>query len=380
MVDLPILYHKSKTGNLIQWQIEIQGDEIITTYGLVEGQKQEARKRAFPKNLGKKNATTGESQALLEAAAMHKFKLDRKYSLTPEEAVEPLELPMLAYDIAKVKKITYPLDIQPKLDGVRCLAKWESDEIVLMSRSGKPYDIPHIKAALEEFLPKNRKFDGEVYRHGLTFQEIVTLVKKNREESASLEFHVYDCLIEEQEDRQWSDRYKDLCETFGFAIDPGPIKLVPTWTAANEEVKNELYAQCIESGYEGAMARLHNGIYQYGYRSRELLKIKDFKDGEYNIVDAYEGVGKFEGCITWVCDVGDGRTFGVCPKGSLDEKKAWWRQWCSDKEMFIGRSYKVKYFELTDDGIPRFPIGLGFRDEKDLSHPENGGDEEGDVY
>jgi len=369
-----ILYHKSKAGSLYSWQIEVQGDEIVTTYGLIDGQKQEARKRAYPKNVGKKNETSGENQAFVEAKAMHKFKLDRKYSLTPDEAEEPLELPMLAHDFDKIKKVVYPLDIQPKLDGVRCLAKWEGDEIILMSRSGKLYDVPHIAATLKEFLPRGTKFDGEIYVHGMTFQEIVRLVKKNREDSNRLEFHVYDCPIDDAEDRGWSDRYKDLCGTFGLALDPGVIKLVPTWTANNEEEKNDLYVRCVEDGYEGAIARFHKGLYQYGYRSRELLKIKDFKDGEYTIVDAYEGVGKFEKCITWVCDVGDGRTFGVCPKGSLEEKKTAWTAWCTDKTIFIGQSYKVKYFELTDEGIPRFPIGLGFRASEDMSNPESGED------
>lgn len=368
------LYHRSKTGAIVQWNISVEGDEIVTSYGQVGGQLQEARKRALPKNVRKKNETTGEEQAYVEAKAMHKFKLDRKYSLTPDEAQEPLELPMLAHDFDKVKKITYPLDLQPKLDGVRCLAKWEDDEVVLMSRSGKPYHVPHIARTLETFLPKGTKFDGEIYVHGMTFQEIVTLVKKYREGSEVLEFHVYDCPIDEEEDKTWSERYMDLCRVMGFALDSGKVKLVPTWTVNDEAEKDELYERCIEDGYEGAIARLHKGLYQYGYRSRELLKIKDFLDAEYDIVNAYEGEGKFKGCVTWVCDVGDGRTFGVCPKGSLEQKKMWWVQWLAEKNQFVGRSLKVKFFELTDDGIPRFPIGLGFREEEDMSNPKNGED------
>jgi ATP-dependent DNA ligase len=368
------LYHKGKAGTLYQWDIEVQGDEIVTTYGLVDGQKQEARKRAFPKNIGKKNETSAEQQALAQAKSMHKFKLDRKYSLSPDEAEELLELPMLAKPIEKVKKITYPLDLQPKLDGVRCLAKWDGDEVVLMSRSGKPYDVPHISRSLESFLPRGTKLDGEIYVHGMTFQEVLTLAKKNREESIELEFHVYDCPIEDHEDRPWSERYMNLCETFGLATDMEKIKLVPTWTVNNKEELDETYLRCIEDGYEGAIARLHHGKYLYGYRSSELLKIKDFQDGEWPIVDAYEGEGKFEGCVTWVCEMEDGATFGVCPKGSLEEKKAWWELWLLDPSQIKDRPYKVQHFGFTDEGLPRFPIGLGFRDQIDISNPENGED------
>ena len=33
----------------------------------------------------------------------------------------------------------------------------------------------------------------------------------------------------------------------------------------------------------------------------------------------------------------------------------------------VGKMLKVKFFELTDDGIPRFPVGLGVRLEEDMS-------------
>ena len=32
----------------------------------------------------------------------------------------------------------------------------------------------------------------------------------------------------------------------------------------------------------------------------------------------------------------------------------------------IGKQLKVKFFELTDDGIPRFPVGLGIRPLEDM--------------
>lgn len=372
---LPTLFHKTKIGAIFQWQVEVQGDEIVTTYGLLGGQKTEARKRATPKNVGRKNETTGEQQAFAEAKSMHKFKLDRKYSFTPEAAQEPLELPMLAHEFGKVKNATYPFDLQPKLDGVRCLAKWEEDRVVLMSRSGKPYHIPHISEALQTFLPRDRKLDGEIYVHGMSFQEIVTLVKKYREESKVLEFHVYDCPIDNQEEKQWTERYRDLCETFGLAVNPGNIKLVPTWTVSAQEEKDEVFGRCIEDGYEGAIARLHHGLYQYGYRSRELLKIKDFDDGEFPVIGAYQGEGKFEGCVTWTCEAPNGLPFGVCPKGTLEKKKEWWWVFCRRPSAFIGRLMKVKYFGFTDDGLPRFPIGLGFREDEDMSDPENGEDD-----
>jgi hypothetical protein len=33
----------------------------------------------------------------------------------------------------------------------------------------------------------------------------------------------------------------------------------------------------------------------------------------------------------------------------------------------IGELLKVKFFELTDDDIPRFPVGIGIRLPEDMS-------------
>ena len=46
----------------------------------------------------------------------------------------------------------------------------------------------------------------------------------------------------------------------------------------------------------------------------------------------------------------------------LEEKKELFKT----GENYVDKWLKVKFFELTDDGIPRFPVGIGFRPEKDM--------------
>ena len=132
----PVLYHQAKGGDLRQWEVWTEGDEIFTRFGTVGGKLQvSAPKVAEPKNVGKKNATTGEEQAELEAQALWTYKVDRKYSETPEGAEEQLPLPMLAhkYEGSKKKKFTWPAHVQPKLDGVRCLAQKDENGDVLLT-------------------------------------------------------------------------------------------------------------------------------------------------------------------------------------------------------------------------------------------------------
>ena len=148
---LETLYHKSKTDAIVQWDIWTEGADIVKEYGQIGGKMQTERRTAIGKNIGRSNETTPEEQAVLEATARHKKKLDGKYSLTIEDCKKEVFLPMLAASFDKRKdKVTYPVDVQPKLDGVRCLAYWDGDSVKLMSRGGKQWKCcDHIIEAIE---------------------------------------------------------------------------------------------------------------------------------------------------------------------------------------------------------------------------------------
>ena len=370
------LYHQGKTGAIIQWDIWTEGADICTEYGQIGGKMQTSRKTATPKNVGRANATTADEQAILEAKAMHKKRLDGKYSLTIEDAKKEVFLPMLAASFDKRKdKVTYPVDVQPKLDGVRCLAYWDGDSVKLMSRGGKQWECcQHIIDELEQVLPKDWVLDGELYIHGSTFQEITKLVKKLRPESVNVEFHVYDVPRAEYEQTEiggstWGNRkislelLDDFYSSLQFFVDNcRSVKVVRTDFAAYEEDVYELQSEYLEEGYEGAIVREYDGEYKFGYRSNKLLKVKNFMDEEFEIVGFTTGVGRFDGCIVWICETEKGDDFKVVPQGTMEERKRLY----DNAKKHIGRMLKVKFFELTDDGIPRFPVGLGIRLTEDM--------------
>lgn len=361
-----LLYHKGKTGALFSWRVWTEGPDVLTEYGQIDGLKQTSKKRVVAKNIGKANETSLDAQATKEAEAMFKHKLERKYALTPQEAEDPVYFPMLAHEFSKAKNVTYPIDIQPKLDGLRAFLKWEGDEVILMSRNGKTYDVKHITDFARDsgFVLKEdgREIDGEIYCHGMCLQDITALAKKPRPESIKLEFHAYDFPDPFSEDKPWEQRYVELCERFGNLLELGPLRLVETWRANTPEDKDRLVSEILEAGYEGAIARILSGPYLYGHRSRDLLKIKNFQDGEFKIIGAYEGVGRFEGCVTWIMETEEGLKFDCCPRGTLEQKKEMFR----NKESYIGTYYKVKFFDRTKKGVPRFPIGLAPRLTEDM--------------
>ena len=128
------LYKKAKTGKIQVYTSWTKGNELFSEYGELGGKIQESSIVCTGKNIGRANETSPEEQAILEGKAKCQLKKDKGYFETIEEAqTEVVFLPMLAKDGRKVK-IKYPCDAQPKLDGVRCMAKDGN----LMSRGGKP--------------------------------------------------------------------------------------------------------------------------------------------------------------------------------------------------------------------------------------------------
>lgn len=384
------LYHKGKHGEIRVWSVWTEDDLIKTEYGVLDGEMQISVKKATAKNEGKKNATTPEKQAELEAESLYKYKLDRKYSTTIEDAKEPLLLPMLAKD--DLKKLAFPCYVQPKLDGVRCLAFWDGDRVKLISRAGKEWTVPkHINEQVAKVLPKDSMFDGELYIHGKSCQTITSYVKKWREEETpTVEYHIYDMPIfmgdESETFEVRMSHLNYLLNSHPLRPCPPALKYVGTLRAGSEKQVKEFESQCVEDGYEGAIARNKDGLYLFGYRSNDLIKIKTFQDAEFEVLDCRDGVGKFEGCAVFICKndspitdeelakvdrpinvvtYKDGLKYLTfeCTLATTMENRA---RMYEESSKYIGQKLTVKFFDRTDLNLPRFPVGRCFRLLEDL--------------
>jgi DNA ligase-1 len=373
-MEFPTLYHKAKTGKIVSWTIKTDGASIITEYGEIDGKKQIACKVATPKNVGKSNETTAVEQAILEAQSMHKHRLERKYSLSPETAEEELVfLPMLAHEFEKHKShVSYPVFVQPKLDGVRCLAFWEEvfvdgelrREVKLLSRGGKEYSLPHVQEALHSILPPDTVFDGELYIHGETLQGINRLVKKFRvgpDGTTRIQYHVYDAFQTGSLQTPFSERLASLRSIFSDK-EEGIVRFVRTDEVSSAQEVYQKMGEFIGLNYEGAIVRKPQGPYELGYRSRSLLKVKTFFDAEFRIVGHSFGTGRAEKSVVWQCITEDGKLFSVVPRGTIEEREAWG----AHAKKYYGKLLTVRFWNRTEDNVPQFPVGVAIRLEEDL--------------
>lgn len=327
------------------------------------------------KNIGKSNETSVLEQALSQAKSMWNKKRDQNYAESGD--TKRILLPMLAQQYEKRRgKIIWPVFIQPKLNGVRCLAKKVSDtEIEFTSRKGKRYEtLKHIGESLLDCMKVGEVFDGEVYNTQLTLQEILSRVKnvkgsgkkKARSEkrdffdqgyndAEELQFHAYDCI----NSATYAQRLEHLRQALTNA---DPSKIVFTHTAlaqTHEDVKLN-HDRFVSEGYEGIMVRSPKSLYRCDYRSPDLLKYKEFVDDDFLIVGGKSGTGKDAETVIFTVVTTSGQSFDVRPKGSWELRNHYWK----NLDKYIGKMLTVRYQELTDDGIPRFGVGIAVDDDK----------------
>lgn len=362
------LYTRDASGATRFWRMELNPDDASqyrTVSGVLGGaETPTAWTQATPKNVGRSNATTAEQQAIAEMEANYRHKLDRKYHEDPNNVGgHKFFAPMLAQSFKSYPKQVLGLQgfIQPKLDGYRCTASAGG----LISRQGKPWFLPHIFEAMTEFFGEDNDliFDGELYNHALRddFNTLGSLIKKGNRTSAEeervrsmIQYHIYDL---PSVPGGFSVRIGELHTVFGYSKgldDPlydGPLRLVETRPIHTEGEMNAHYADFMAQGYEGAMIRPGNVKYEGGKRSKSLLKLKDFVDGEFELVNVEEGTGNWAGYAkTATIRLADGREQSSGMRGSQEFLKQLLREWRKYTQV------TVRYQNLTPDGFLRFPI------------------------
>lgn len=356
MCDYPILYQKDSKNNVKEWKISVNQNIITIEYGLINGKKRTLLTEVLSgKNIGKKNETTKDEQAIKDAQSKWNNKKNTGYVETrPTIDVKPIQheqiRPMLALDYNKRNKdIEVPFYVQPKLDGVRAIFMNGK----FYSRLNKEYTgLEHIKNEISNRIKKNIPIlDGELYSESLTFQELISRLKNSKLQKEDIKYNVYDIVSEDD----FIYRYKWILNNlYNFKT----VNIVETHLLHHKDLVDTHHDKYVSKGYEGLMLRNCNGGYKKDYRSKNLQKFKKFKEDEYKIIGFKEADGVEKGCIVWICETEDKKQFSVRPEGTHKSRK----ELLVKGEEYIGKQLTVKYQELTDDLIPRFPVGKSIRD------------------
>ncbi len=375
------LYKKDSKGKIREWSIHVEGNSYWTVTGQKDGKMiTHQPKYTVGKNIGKSNETTPEEQAVLEAQSHWQKRVDKGYHedlelVSQDKTDEIFYVPQLAQEYKEIK--SWPVYVQPKLDGIRCIIRLENGEIVGRTRNGKVLEcIDHIIDQLKECFVEDPELilDGELYNHELRndFNKITSLVRKKRSPEALeaakslIQYWVFDAPRVYDFDESVRFRTRNfglisLLEGHCFDYDDGMtnyIVNVQTKHCYNTQTLDEWHNTFLNDGYEGSIVR-RNAPYE-NKRSKNVLKRKEFFDSEYLVLDVVEGIGNRVGTAgNLVCrDTETEKEFHSNIKGTFE----YLTEILENKDDYIGKLVTVKYFQLTPDGVPRFPFAIGFRD------------------
>lgn len=360
-MKLNTLFKRNVNGSINCWTICIEDNYYYTEFGKVDGVIQASDKTFCEgKNIGKKNETTAQQQALNEAASIWKRKIDIENFVEDINNVDKVTFnpPMLA----KVYSKNYTKDIkfiQPKLDGIRCNISINNDGSTnAISRRNKPFaSTKHIENELVPFLASHPSIhlDGELYNHELhdDFNKIVSLVKKQKindndrqEIERTVKYYIYDLWDDENPNLTFSERLHIINVNLG-ALDN--VVIVPTFAVDSNDEVDKWFGEFISMGYEGAILRL-DAPYEHK-RSSNLLKYKEFADDEFEILDVNVGKNNLF-AESFTIRLNNGNICNATLAFSDEECK----EIIDNKEKYIGLEATVKYFGYTNDGMLRFPV------------------------
>jgi ATP-dependent DNA ligase len=356
------------------------------------------------KNVGKKNERNPFHQVLVSARGKHLKKIDEgsvekgKLGVKPEEGINTMYYPMLAKDAKNFKnKIKYPVYIQPKLDGLRCVVFLNADkknidlkttdkkhadkltykDVVMYTRQKKEYPFnpsnDNIRKSLLDLLIKNYDtenneslfLDGEIYQHNTSLQYLSSESRGTDSKGITGEYHLYDLFYPKYTIDPFSERTKFLDTIYSKlgVEDKKFIKLVPTHFVKSQDDNDALYKKYLDNNYEGVMIRSPDGAYakssvkkSASLRSKDLLKRKEIFDEEFEVVDFTQGTkGKDVGAIVWVLETKEGKNFNAVPNIPYEDRYELFKD-CEKNDNFDkkykGRMMTIEFRGWSNDKIP----------------------------
>lgn len=387
--ELPTLYARAKSGAVLTWDIEIEGNKFRMITGQETGQKVTSEWTVCTgKNKGKANETTDEEQAQLEADSKWKKKLksggyfeDKKDIDKPLAFIEPmLAYPLISKKTKKDKKtgksttviedrapyVKLPVMVDRKYNGMRQV----SSSAGPYSRKGEQIKTaPHIYTSVTPLFDVHPGLvlDGELYNHDFRHRlnDLISIVRTTADHKITedlltkseriVRYYVYDGygfttkdgteITEDTPCRQRRDALKELLKDVPYIV------VVPYFMATTMEEAKELYGKFIEDGYEGAILRNADSVYQH-FRTNDLIKLKPYEDMEIIILDIIDpGSGNWGGTAkTATVKMDNGKVFNATFKGDRETLT----QILKDKDSWIGQKVTITYNGWTGLGVPNY--------------------------
>lgn len=270
----------------------------------------------------------------------------------------------------KVPKLQYPVWVDYKLDGLRCIAIKEGKCVTLYSRKGHVITtMPSIEAALLRF-SINFVLDGELMGKSWNDSQTAVFSTKNTVDDSRMFYNVFDALTPaEWKGQQTRHGYKERRANVNAIVSVISNTQIRSVGGKMVETENQLltfYRESLQLGHEGIMIKDPRAHYAFR-RSNAVIKMKPHETWEGTVCGWEHGAATGK----WTNGLGaflvrfrqDGAITRV-GGGYTDEMR---ERFMQDPNSYTGRIMEVKGQEMSPDGLVRFPVFVRWRDKADVS-------------
>jgi len=259
------------------------------------------------------------------------------------------------FEEKRLAKWTPPYIVQPKLDGIRCRAiRLEDGEFLLLSSEESIImSVPHINRMLSDRIKAPIELDGELYCHGLSFEQITSITSRTvniSDDHTKIKYHIFDIVdksLPQIRRLVLLDQLKGLSSW---------LEVTSNYVCGSLEDILKAYDSIIEHGYEGIIVRHCDAPYECR-RSPWVMKFKPKQEDNYEIIGAIEEISKDgnpkDSLGSLVLRSGDGNTFNCGTGFSAEQRRELW----DIRGILPGNVARIKYQHITTGNkVPRFPV------------------------
>lgn len=259
-----------------------------------------------------------------------------------------------------------------KIDGVRCSFYYKDGEVRTASRGGEHYDYSTTfmrnNPKLIQFFENHPDIvlDGELYKHGKSLQQISGAARLEKDTAGMdwLEYYIYDVMDSTKIFEERLEVLHDIESELSLGFNPNKeweegelrFQMVPQEKVVGWTNIQKLHDKYVSEGFEGAVIRDPSKVYNFGGRTNAMIKVKMYKDAEFEIVGYEEGLRPED--MVFVCQTELGTRFEAKPMGPRELKY----EYLDRMDEIIGKMATVKYFYLSDEGVPLQPVLKCIRD------------------
>lgn len=290
------------------------------------------------------------------------------------------------HTIKLLDRPAYPVRVEPKLDGLRCIAVKHAGKVSLYTRNGTPIDdtLPKIKAALEAAQHDDFVLDGECLASDWNQTTSIIMSNVSRKDDSDMVYNVFDVLpyVEwvdkvSSPELPYSDRIMIVSEIVSALPGGAPIVQVPGHNVSCDEELMACYRDAVEKRFEGIMLKDTTAPYLFK-RGKAIQKLKPVTTFEGVICGHYNGregtnlESQFGGFLVVIPHEASGRGIITRVGGGFS------KEFRAEVQLVGADSYIGKIAEvegqpdpatpdgLSVDGKVRFPVFTRFRDASDV--------------